>query len=69
MTTVMELYEYRNSDNNCTIYLEKILMKDCRAPFWRVLYKYDDSSYCYALSSLLQNKPSKKRMEKYCESV
>ena len=63
------MYEYRNSDNNCTIYVEKSIESGSRVAFWRVLYKYDNSHFCYPLSSLLQNKPSKKRIEQYCESV
>lgn len=69
MTITLESFEVRNTDNNATIIISKEVVKFSSCPYWEVCVKPDRSPFAYVLKSGLKNKPTKKQIERYTESV
>lgn len=71
MTQILQSKEYRNTDDDCTIIIEQYREKGAIAAFWRVLYRFDSCGVIYFCKyrDMLLNKPSKRQIENYCNSL
>ena len=67
MTAILESSEYRNTNNDATIKVEKYFNKFSVA-LWRVVIRYDATSIAYALADGLRNKPTKSRIRTICNN-
>ena len=69
MTLILKKYEYRNSANNCTLYVFQEYEKFNACAFWAVSYKYDGNMFAHRLRGGLWNKPNRTQINNYLNNL
>ena len=57
MTTILQSFEYRNDQDNATVWVEQYQDKESAVPFWRIIYRYDGRWAGRIYKNMLKNKP------------